>query len=92
MEKKEYKLTLSVEKEIVEKAKVYASEEHNSISSLVTDFLETYIAMKSSENNPSKGDNSHASKFAGIISLNQNKSNQTDIASAILDKHKKRFK
>jgi hypothetical protein len=91
-QEKDYKLTLSVDKAIVDKAKAYTLDEKSSISSLVTDFLETYIAMKSSEKKTSHAIHSHASKFAGIISLKQNSTNKTAITSAIIDKHKKRFR
>ena len=40
------KLTLSCNKEIIEEAKKYASQEEDSISGLVEDYLETYIAVK----------------------------------------------
>lgn len=40
------KLTLSCNKEIIEEAKKYASQEEDTISGLVEDYLETYIAVK----------------------------------------------
>lgn len=91
-QKTENKLTLSVDKTLVEKARKYTSKEHESISNLVSDFLETYIAMKSKNTLPDNTIGSHAAKFAGIISLHNASSRKEDIADIIIEKHQKRFK
>lgn len=90
--KTENKLTLSVDKTLVEKAKKYTAKENESISNLVSDFLETYIAMKSKHSTPDNSFNSHAAKFAGIISLKNSNTRKEDIADTIITKHQKRFK
>ncbi len=87
---KNNKLTLSVDKKLVEVVK-YVIPENESITLIVSEFLETYVAMKS---NPTAQENhylNHANKFAGIISLQKNIS-KTDIADTIFEKHSKRFK
>ncbi len=88
---KNNKLTLSVDKEIVDKVKTYISQENESITSIVSDFLETYIAMKSKDTPYAQEKANHASKYAGIISLKENISKE-DIADTIISKHSKRFK
>ncbi len=88
---KENKLTLSVNKALVEKAKKYTALENESISNIVSEFLETYINMRSNHPNPNNHLNSHAAKFAGIISLKNNSSKKSIIADTIIEKHQKRF-
>lgn len=86
------KLTLSVDKALVEKVKQYTLSEQESISGIVSDFLETYIAMKSKNTAPNHEIASHAAKFAGIISLKNSASHKDTIADTIISKHQKRFK
>jgi len=88
---KNNKLTLSVDKEIVDKVKSYIINEDESITSIVSDFLETYISMKSKDTPLSLEKASHADKFAGIITL-QNHFSKENIADTIIEKHSKRFK
>lgn len=90
--KPDNKLTLSVNKSLVEKAKKYTALENESISNLVSEFLETYIKMRSNHPIPDNHPNSHAAKFAGIISLNNSASKKSVIADTIIEKHIKRFK
>lgn len=87
---KNNKLTLSVDKKLVEKVK-YILSENESITNIVSDFLETYVAMKTNKTPQENHFSAHASKFAGIISL-QDKISKTDIADTIINKHSKRFK
>lgn len=86
------KLTLSVDKKLVEKAKKYTTLENESISNLVSEFLETYIAMKSKKEVTDHHFSSHAEKFAGIISLRNTSPRKDIIADTIIEKHRKRFK
>jgi hypothetical protein len=46
MNEEKTKLTLSCNKEIIQEAKKYASDEEDTISGLVEDYLATYIAIK----------------------------------------------
>jgi len=46
MSNEKTKLTLSCNKELIKEAKIYASNEEDSLSKLVEDFLATYIAVK----------------------------------------------
>lgn len=88
---KNNKLTLSVEKELVNQVKKYISQDNETITGIVSDFLETYVAMKS-QNTPLAQDKAnHASKYAGIITLHAHLSKE-DIADTIISKHSKRFK
>ncbi|MES2617677.1 MAG: DUF6364 family protein [Bacteroidota bacterium] len=86
------KLTLSVNKHLVEKAKKYTALENESISNIVSDFLETYIAMKSNSPSSDNRFSTHAAKFAGIVSLKNSASKKSEIADIIIEKHQKRFK
>jgi|GEM_PF-5569368 len=88
---KNNKLTLSVDKEIVDKVKEYIINDNESITSIVSDFLETYIAMKSKDTPFAQERARHAAKYAGIITL-QDYSSKENIADAIISKHSKRFK
>lgn len=90
--KKDTKLTLSVNKALIEKAKKYTALENESLSNIVSEFLETYIAMKSNNPNPNNHPESHASKFAGIISLKNSASKKSNIADTIFEKHQNRSK
>ena len=90
--KNDNKLTLSVNKALVEKAKKYTAMENESISNIVTEFLETYISMRSNHPSPGNHPASHAAKFAGIISLKNSASKKSVIADTIFEKNSKRFK
>ena len=88
---KNNKLTLSVDKNLVDKVKHFIKQEDESITNIVSEFLETYVAMKSNKSISEDHFSSHAEKFAGIISL-QNSSSKLNIADTIIAKHSKRFK
>ncbi len=72
MENNKTKLTLSCDKKIIEEAKKYAEINNDSVSNIVSEFLETYITINKNIN-----DHDHAvkekiklvRKFSGSFSL-----------------------
>lgn len=72
METNKTKLTLSCNKDIIEEAKKYAELNNESVSNIVSEFLETYISINknsSIQNNSIQEKIKLAKKFSGAFKL-----------------------
>ena len=76
------KLTLTVEKSIIERAKSYAKNTGRSLSELVENYLET-ITRDHNESQLSP----KLKKIVGVVSLPQDFDEETELRSAMEKKH-----
>ncbi|MEN9685357.1 MAG: hypothetical protein RLZZ28_1143 [Bacteroidota bacterium] len=76
------KLTLTVEKEIIEKAKSYAKNTGRSLSELIENYLETVTSEKADEKISPK-----LRKIVGAVKLPENFDEEKELRSYLEDKH-----
>jgi hypothetical protein len=79
------KLTLTVEKEIIEKAKEYSSQTGRSLSKMVESYLESVV--KGTDNNSTKL-SSKIKKLKGIIKLPKDFDYKKELEKAVKQKFK----
>lgn len=79
------KLTLSLNKDIIHQAKIYAKEHNISLSFLIENFLQKIIAEYKT-NDSSKG--SIVNELSGIITLNSNIDFKDDYTDYLTKKYK----
>lgn len=63
------KLTLSLDKEVIEKAKIYAKGTGRSLSEMVENYFKSLVSKSNSENNKEDEIDAKLKKITGIISL-----------------------
>lgn len=78
------KLTLSIDKEVVEKAKIYTGKMNRSLSDIVENFLKTLAG----EVNPSSGVTERVKQLAGRFSLPEGKDYKEILTEELLKKYK----
>ncbi|MDB5211446.1 MAG: hypothetical protein JWQ30_2273 [Sediminibacterium sp.] len=76
------KLTLTVEKEIIERAKSYAKNTGRSLSELIENYLETVIQESGTEEISPK-----LKKIVGAVKLPKNFDEEKELRSYLEDKH-----
>jgi formiminotetrahydrofolate cyclodeaminase len=76
------KLTLTVEKTIIEKAKIYAKQTGRSLSELIENYLETVIQDNSNEKISPK-----LKKIVGSVKLPKNFDEKKELRSYLENKH-----
>lgn len=79
------KLTLRLDKEIIERIKIYASKQQKSLSTLTEELYKSFL-MRSSGNSESEISSAIAKKYKGIISSTDFDS-ETQKLSYLRDKH-----
>lgn len=79
------KLTLSLNKDIIQQAKTYAKEHNISLSFIVENYLQKIIAEYKTDDS-SKG--SIVNELSGIISLNSNIDFKDDYTDYLTEKYK----
>ena len=77
------KLTLTVEKSIIEKAKVYARKTGRSLSDLIERYLENITAEKQNDKKMSP----RLRKIVGVVKLPKNFDEKAELRSAMEGKH-----
>lgn len=76
------KLTLTVEKSVIERAKSYAKNTGRSLSEIIENYLTT-ITKENTENNLSP----KLKKLVGVVNLPQNFDEKAELRSALEKKH-----
>lgn len=79
------KLTLSLNKDIIQQAKDYAKEHNISLSFLIENYLQKIIAEYKTDS-PKKG--SIVNELSGIISLNSQDDSKDDYIDYLTEKYK----
>ena len=79
------KLTLTVEKDIIERAKVYANQRGRSLSDLVENFLRSLISKESESNELSP----KVKKLLGSVKVQKNFDYKKELSEAINKKYSK---
>ncbi|MDD2999616.1 MAG: DUF6364 family protein [Candidatus Riflebacteria bacterium] len=79
------KLTLRLDKEIIERIKIYASKQQKSLSTLTEELYKSFL-MRSSGNSKSEIRSAIAKKYKGIISSTDFDA-ETQKLSYLRDKH-----
>jgi hypothetical protein len=79
------KLTLSLNKDIIQEAKIYAKQHNVSLSFLIENYLQKIIADYQSKTT-SKG--SIVNELSGIISLNEGDNSKDDYIDYLTEKYK----
>ena len=77
------KLTLTVEKEVIEKAKLYAKNTGRSLSDMIESYLETLVA----EEPATKFVSSKIKKITGVVKLPKDFDEKKEIAAYLRKKH-----
>jgi hypothetical protein len=77
------KLTLTIEKEVIEKAKVYARNTGRSLSDMIEGYLETLIAQEPETQTLSP----QIKKITGIVKLPKDFDEKKEIAEYLRKKH-----
>ncbi|MBK7407176.1 MAG: hypothetical protein IPL49_19110 [Saprospirales bacterium] len=78
------KLTLSLDKKVIEQAKIYAKEKHVSLSFLVENYLQKIV----SEYQPkAEEENSIVEELGGIVKLSTTFDYRADYANYLTKKH-----
>ena len=78
------KLTLSLDKKIIEQAKQYAKEQHVSLSSLVENYLQKIVSEYKSQTDPSS---SIVEELGGIINLSPDFDYKEEYRQHLSQKH-----
>ena len=63
------KLTLSLEKEVIEKAKIYAKGTGRSLSEMVENYFRNLISKSEKNNNESNDIDERLKKITGVVTL-----------------------
>ena len=79
------KLTLRLDKEIIERIKIYASKQQKSLSTLTEELYKSFL-MRSSSNSESEIHSAIAKKYKGIISSTDFDA-ETQKLNYLIDKH-----
>lgn len=79
------KLTLSLNKDIIEQAKIYAKEHNMSLSFIIENYLQKIIAEYTNKT-VSKG--SIVNELSGIISLNADEDYKKEFTDYLTEKYK----
>ena len=79
------KLTLSVEKDVIERAKVYANKKGRSLSDLVESFLRSLVHKESDSNELSP----NVKKLLGSVKVQKNFDYKKELSDAITQKYSK---
>ncbi|MDR1453624.1 MAG: DUF6364 family protein [Candidatus Margulisbacteria bacterium] len=79
------KLTLNVEKAVVENARIYAKQKQRSISKLVEEYLASISADTKDEENIKL--EPLTKRIAGIISVDKNFNYKEILTEALMEKH-----
>jgi len=78
------KLTLSLDRDIIEQAKEFASSQHQSLSKLI----EGYLRQATSSNKAQHQTTPLVEKLSGVIDARQLGSHNSDYASFLADKYR----
>jgi hypothetical protein len=81
------KLTLSLEKEVIEKAKIYAKGTGRSLSEMVENYFRNLISKSEKNNNESNDIEERLKKITGVVTL----PDDFDIEKAIEEYHKEKY-
>lgn len=81
------KLTLSLEKEVIEKAKIYAKGTGRSLSEIVENYFRNLISKSEKNNNESNDIDERLKKITGVVTL----PDDFDIEKAKEDYHKEKY-
>ncbi len=77
------KLTLTVDKEVIEKAKVYAKNTGRSLS----DVIESYLEILTAQEPETKIESSKIKKISGVVKLPKDFDEKKEIAAYLKKKH-----
>lgn len=78
------KLTLKLDSEIIQEAKLYAKESNTSLSKLI----ENYLSALTNKNQKKRKVNPIVKSLTGIISLDEKKEYQESYTKYLIDKYK----
>ena len=81
------KLTLSLEKEVIEKAKIYAKGTGRSLSEMVENYFRNLISKSEKNNNESNDIDERLKKITGVVTL----PDDFDIEKAKEEYHKEKY-
>ena len=81
------KLTLSLEKEVIEKAKIYAKGTGRSLSEMVENYFRNLISKSEKNNNESNDIAERLKKITGVVTL----PDDFDIEKAKEEYHKEKY-
>ena len=81
------KLTLSSEKEVIEKAKIYAKGTGRSLSEMVENYFRNLISNSEKNNNESNDIDERLKKITGVVTL----PDDFDIEKAKEEYHKEKY-
>ena len=81
------KLTLSLEKEVIEKAKIYAKGTGRSLSEMVENYFKNLISKSEKNNNESNDIDERLKKITGVVTL----PDDFDIEKAKEEYHKEKY-
>ncbi|MFN7676170.1 DUF6364 family protein [Flavobacterium sp.] len=81
------KLTLSLEKEVIEKAKIYAKGTGRSLSEMVENYFRNLISKSEKNNNESNDIEERLKKITGVVTL----PDDFDIEKAKEEYHKEKY-
>jgi hypothetical protein len=81
------KLTLSLEKEVIEKAKIYAKGTGRSLSEMVENYFRNLISKSEKNNNESNDIEERLKKITGVVTL----PDDFDVEKAKEEYHKEKY-
>jgi hypothetical protein len=81
------KLTLSLEKEVIEKAKIYAKGTGRSLSEMVENYFRNLISNSEKNNNESNDIDERLKKITGVVTL----PDDFDVEKAKEEYHKEKY-
>jgi hypothetical protein len=81
------KLTLSLEKEVIEKAKIYAKGTGRSLSEMVENYFRNLISKSEKNNNESNDIDERLKKITGVVTL----PDDFDMEKAKEEYHKEKY-
>jgi hypothetical protein len=81
------KLTLSLEKEVIEKAKIYAKGTGRSLSEMVENYFRNLISKSEKNNNESNDIDERLKKITGVVTL----PDDFDVEKAKEEYHKEKY-
>jgi hypothetical protein len=81
------KLTLSLEKEVIEKAKIYAKGTGRSLSEMVENYFRNLISKSEKNNNETNDIDERLKKITGVVTL----PDDFDVEKAKEEYHKEKY-
>jgi len=81
------KLTLSLDKSIIDEAKLYAKEQHTSLSKLIANYL-TVLTKKDEVKTDEMEISPLVKRLVGVISLDDDFDYKTEVRDYLIEKYK----